>query len=187
MALVTKYLKMPILQIWTTVVVFLQIIVNFQWFFEQTQRQFRLEWILILSGLWIRIHIHFKSWIWILIQYVHLDPGGKNKKRQEIGNICIFIKNWQVKFDQLYGYLFLSNPCCLFQLLKTFRKIILNFFFFKLDPDLHYESSRIWISIEKNSWIQICKKWMQINRPAFILTFLFSYLEAMVCMNMSSC
>ena len=67
------------------------------------------------------------------------------------GKLTIFVyffKNCKVNLDQLNGYLFLSNLFSLFQLLKTFHKII---FYKKL------------------------------------LTFLFSYLEAVVCMNMSSC
>ena len=32
--------------------------------------------LLILSGLWIRVRIHFTSWIRIRIQYEDPDPGG---------------------------------------------------------------------------------------------------------------
>ena len=49
------------------------------------------------SGLWIRIRIHFISWIRIRIQYADPDPGGKiflikTEKGKEIANNCNLIQ-----------------------------------------------------------------------------------------------
>ena len=76
-----------------------------------------------------------------------LDPDPKLKECKEIGNNCNFIKICKVNFDQLHGFLLLSNLVCLYQLQKTVCKII----FYKFVKAGSGPGS----ALKNSSWIQI--------------------------------
>ena len=79
------------------------------------------------SGLWIRIRIHFPSWI--RIRQGKFFKSTQKKCKEIAGNNCNFIQIFKENLHKLFCFLLLSNLLRFFNKRKLFIRLFLKVFF----------------------------------------------------------